>query len=107
MFAAPLEVGADLRNTSKASASILRNPEVIAVDQDPLVRQARRVYNTNGLQVWRKDLADGSVAVALYNANDPGITGKIPLVFEEVGFSACDRVSVRDLLERRDVGVQS
>ena len=63
--------------------------------QDPLVYQARRISNGGGggLQVWRKELADGSVAVALYNANGgESSAARIPLAFETVGFSSCDRV---------------
>ena len=59
--------------------------------------------NKDGLQVWQKRLSDGSVAVALYNAGET--TARIPLVFEDVGFSSCDRVVVRDLLARKDLGV--
>jgi alpha-galactosidase len=71
MWAAPLEMGADLRSMPAASVAILQNAEVIAVGQDPLVYQVyqgRRVLNTNGLQVWQKRLAGDSVAVALFSA---------------------------------------
>ena len=91
--AAPLEIAADLRTISKASAAILKNPDVIAVNQDPLVVQARRISNVNGLQVWSKRLADDSVAVALYNSN--GANHSIPVIFEHVGFTSCDRVRQR------------
>ena len=66
--------------------------------QDPLVYQARRISNNaggGGLQVWRKELVDGSVAVALYNAGggESSAARMIPLLaFETVGFSSCDRV---------------
>ena len=67
--------------------------------QDPLVYQARRISNGGGgggLQVWRKELVDGSVAVALYNAGggeSSAAARMIPLLaFETVGFSSCDRV---------------
>ena len=97
-------VSADLRSIPAASAAILQNPEVIAVNQDPLVRQARRIKTTAaGVQVWRKDLVDGSVAVALFNGQD-GPVGNVSLQFEDVGFTAVDRVTVRDLVRRRDVG---
>jgi hypothetical protein len=102
MWAAPLEIGADLRSIPAASAAVLQNPEVIAVNQDALVYQGRRVSNSDGLQVWQKRLADGSVAVALYNANDD--PAAIPLEFDTVGFTGCDRVVVRDLIRRTDLG---
>ena len=145
MWAAPLEMAADLRTISNASAAILQNPEVIRVSQvrktpswprnwanfslcsciatgiheptcilwnnltlfllqDPLVYQGRRVSKTSsGLQVWQRRLVDGSVAVALYNAGK--LDARISLVFQDVGFTSCDRVAVRDLLGRADLGV--
>jgi hypothetical protein len=104
MWAAPLEIAADLRTIAPAAAAILQNAEVIAVNQDPLVYQARRVSNVGGLQVWKKELADGSVAVALYNAGETA--ARIPLAFEAVGFSMYDRVRVRDLLGQKGLGVR-
>jgi hypothetical protein len=132
MWAAPLEMAADLRSISAASAKILQNPEVIAVNrayipslhcplpdtefsesllwcwaaghaEDPLVYQARRVSNNDGLQVWQKRLVDGSVAVALYNAGESAVP-RIPLIFETVGFSSVDRVMVRDLIGHQNLG---
>jgi hypothetical protein len=41
MWAAPLEIGADLRSIPIESAAILKNSEVIAVAQDALVYQVR------------------------------------------------------------------
>jgi alpha-galactosidase len=48
MFAAPLEIAADIRHMPNASASILLNKEVIAVNQDSLVQQGRRVAKYGG-----------------------------------------------------------
>jgi alpha-galactosidase len=42
------------------------NREVIAVDQDPLGKQASPTRNGD-LETWVKPLADGSVAVAVVN----------------------------------------
>jgi hypothetical protein len=50
MFAAPLEIAADVRRMPDDSAAILKNPEVIAVNQDPLVKQARRAVNMQGFR---------------------------------------------------------
>jgi alpha-galactosidase len=71
-----------------------------------LVRQGRRVSNDGGINVWRKDLVDGSVAVAVYNSrNETG--GAVELVFESVGFSSVDRVEVRDLINHRAMGMHT
>ena len=105
MWSAPLEIAADLRSLPRASAAILQNPEVIRVNQDPLVSQARRVYKrADGMQLWRKRLVDGSVAVALLNGGAAPRAG-IALAFGDVGFTEVDRVAVRDLVRRVDLGV--
>ena len=94
----------DFRKKPPASAAILLNPEVIAVDQDPLVYQGRRVYKrADGLQLWQKRLAGDSVAVALFNGNGTAVRAAIE--FEDVGFTASDHVAVRDLVRRADLGV--
>jgi len=67
MLAAPLIAGNDLRNMTPEIRDILTNKEVIAVDQDPLGRQGRRVWKGGDLEVWGKQLQDGGRAVALLN----------------------------------------
>lgn len=67
MLSAPLIAGNDLRSMSSDVRGILTQPDVLAIDQDPLVRQADRVRDDGDAEVWAKPLADGSVAVALLN----------------------------------------
>jgi alpha-galactosidase len=66
LSAAPLLAGNDIRSMSEATREILLNREVIAVDQDPLGKQA--VPGRNGeLETWIKPLAGGSIAVGVVN----------------------------------------
>ncbi|ADG73371.1 Ricin B lectin [Cellulomonas flavigena DSM 20109] len=67
MLSAPLIMGNDVRNMSADVRSVLTNRDVLAIDQDPLVRQADRVRDDGDAEVWAKPLADGSAAVALLN----------------------------------------
>lgn len=69
LVAAPLLAGNDIRNMSEATKAILLNKEVIAVDQDPLGKQASPVKNGD-TETWVKPLADGSVAVGVVNLGD-------------------------------------
>jgi len=66
LVAAPLLAGNDVRNMTDATREILLNKEVIAIDQDPLGKQASPVKNGD-LETWIKPLADGSVAVGVVN----------------------------------------
>jgi len=69
MMAAPLIVDGDVRAMSPATASILMNRDVIAVDQDPAGRQGVRIADHAGHQVWLRRLADGSHAILFLNAD--------------------------------------
>ncbi len=68
-MAAPLIAGADLRSASVATFSTYLNGDVIAVDQDPLGKQATRIATGGGLDVLAKPLQNGDVAVVLLNEN--------------------------------------
>src|SRR5579875_3023245 len=60
LLAAPLLAGNDLRDASKNVLDILTNKEVIAVDQDRLGKQAKRVSKDGDVEVWSRPLTDGS-----------------------------------------------
>jgi alpha-galactosidase len=66
LVAAPLLAGNDIRNMSEVTKAILLNKEVIAVDQDPLGKQASPVKNGD-METWVKPLTNGSVAVGVVN----------------------------------------
>ena len=66
LVAAPLLAGNDIRSMTAATREILLNKGVIAIDQDPLGKQASPIKNGN-LETWIKPLADGSVAVGVVN----------------------------------------
>ena len=80
------------------------NKEVIAIDQDALGDQARRVRKGD-LEVWSKQLADGGRAVALVNRG-AGAT-KMSVAWREIGYPDALSASVRDLWARKDLGKMS
>jgi alpha-galactosidase len=105
ILAAPLMAGNDLRKMSPATHDVLTNKELIAVDQDPLGRQGRRVQHEGELDVWAKQLADGGRAVALLNRSDA--PAKITASWTVLGYPASLGASVRDLWAGKDLGVST
>ena len=99
MLAAPLIAGNNIATMNDTIRDILTAPELIAIDQDPLGAQGTRLRDDNGLQVWQKPLADGSVAVALLNLTIAPAPMKVSLV--EIGFRKGVSSSVRDLWNRK------
>jgi len=81
---------------------ILTNNEVIAVDQDPLGREGERVWKDGGLEVWAKQLRDGSRAVILLNRE--GTEQQISASWENLGYPSNVSASVRDLWLHKDLG---
>jgi alpha-galactosidase len=102
ILAAPLIAGNDLRNMRPEIHDILTNKEVIAVDQDVLGRQGERVAKNGDLEVWSKQLKDGSRAVVLLNRGSA--EQQITVSWEEVGYPSSVSASVRDLWQHKDLG---
>ncbi|MFE9751046.1 glycoside hydrolase family 27 protein [Saccharothrix saharensis] len=67
LMAAPLMAGNDIRTMSADVSAILRNPRLLAVNQDRLGAGGRRVRDDGNTEVFAKPLSDGSVAVGLFN----------------------------------------
>ena len=84
MLAAPLIAGNDLRNMRPEIHDILTNKEVIAVDQDALGREGERVAKHGDLEVWAKQLKDGSRAVILLNRGSG--EQQITVNWEDLGY---------------------
>ena len=71
LLSAPLLIGCDMTRLDDFTRGLLTNDDVIAVDQDPLGRQATRaVVNDDDTEIWAKDLADGGKAVGLFNRSE-------------------------------------
>lgn len=97
----PLIAGNDLINMSQQTLSILTNRELIAINQDPMGYQARRLKSENGLEVWARPLihvTSGEVAVALFNRTER--SAKIGLNLKEVGIDAEKGYHVHDLWQK-------
>jgi len=95
LFSAPLMVGTDVANMSKDTRDILLNHEVIAIDQDPLGQQGRRVSKNGDLEVWSKQLFDGSRAVVLLNRGTAPAT--MTVNWTDIGYPSHVAATVRDL----------
>lgn len=66
LLSAPMLLGCEMDRLDEFTLSLLTNREVIAINQDELCAPAMKQTVENG-QIWSKPLADGSVAVGLFN----------------------------------------
>ncbi|MFC4535414.1 glycoside hydrolase family 27 protein [Sphaerisporangium dianthi] len=67
VMASPLIMGNDVRSMDTATQTILKNQNLIAINQDTLGLQATQISNDGTRRVLAKKLSNGDVAVALFN----------------------------------------
>ena len=68
----PLMLGMNLPDNDDWTTALLTNPEVLAVNQDPLGRPAQKLINVLAdAEIWTRRLADKSVAVGVFIAAKP------------------------------------
>jgi alpha-galactosidase len=112
MLGAPLLLGNDITKMSKEVRDIITNKEIIAINQDPLCFQARKITNSGigesklqrdyGLQVFVKKLAvKGEYAVALFNRSE--FENTMMVRWTDIGLDP-ENVLVRDLWRHRNMG---
>jgi alpha-galactosidase len=102
LLSAPLMAGNDLRSMPAEIKEILTNREVIALDQDPLGLQGRRVKREGDREVWAKQLADGGRAVVLFNRGPK--TAELSVSWSDIGYPSHLSADVRDLWAGKDLG---
>lgn len=114
MMAAPLILGNDIRKLIKADGTpdkndkiykIITNTEAIAIDQDPLGIQCRRV-KSGKCDLLVKPLADGELAVCIFNKSSKAADMSFDIneltKMNGVGLSVSKKYAVRDIWNKTD-----
>ncbi|XP_054785125.1 alpha-galactosidase-like [Prosopis cineraria] len=94
---APLLIGCDVRAMDNTTFELLTNKEVIAVNQDSLGVQGKKVKSEDGLEVWAGPLSDNRVAVILWNRSSS--KANVTASWSDVGLESEKVVDARDLWE--------
>nr|CAD7200120.1 unnamed protein product [Timema douglasi] len=130
ILAAPLLMSVDLRTIRPEYKAILQNKKIIAVDQDPLGYQGRRIYKVktfihtfylttehhlehtvhNGIEIWARPITPFyqtyfSYAVLFLNRRTDGTPSDVAVTLRELGLSYPGGYNVEDLYEDVNYGV--
>jgi len=101
LLAAPMLIGCDMTQMDDFTLGLLTNDEVIAVNQDALGQQAKRVWKDDqDDEIWARDLQDGTKAVGLFNRGD--MPTNIAAKWSDLGING--KQTVRDLWRQKDLG---
>jgi alpha-N-acetylgalactosaminidase len=101
ILAAPLFMSADLRVVPAWAKEIILNKDIIAVNQDPLGIQGKRItdYSVNET-VWVRQLQQGEFGVALFNRGET--TVDITVAFKQ--FTQVRTFALTDLYKHQEIG---
>jgi hypothetical protein len=99
----PLLIGCNMNNLSTTNLNLLKNKELIALNQDTLYQQAYLAAKINDCYIMVKDIEkanDTKRAFAIYNPND--VSKKVTLKFSDIDLA--DSVALRDVFNKKDIG---
>ena len=100
----PLMLGGNLPDNTPWDLDLITNDEVLALNQDPLVKPAARVSQRGEpnarTEVWIRELNDGSRGAALFNRGDKVM--EVVLDWNDASLSG--KWVARDLWQHRDLG---
>ena len=101
LLAANMLIGCDIAQIDDFTFNLLCNNEVNAVNQDILGHQAHQDVEEDGVQMWSRDLYDGSYAVGIFNLNDASVPVDLAGSLDKIGLR--DVETVRDLWRQKDI----
>jgi alpha-galactosidase len=100
LLAAPLLAGNDLRAMTDETKSILANAEVLAIDQAPRARPAKKISEQGATVVVARPLEGDAVAVGLFNRGDA--VADVAVTWADLGLRG--KRKVRDVWAHLDRG---
>jgi alpha-galactosidase len=100
LLCSPLLIGCDMAQLDDFTLGLLTNDEVLEVNQDPLGKQAALLVRKGSVEVWAKDMEDGSKAVGLFNRGR--VETPVTVKWSDLGVVGSQ--VVRDLWRQKDLG---
>ena len=99
----PLLIGCNINSLSTTNLNLLKNKDLIALNQDTLYQQAYLAAKVNDCYIMVKDIEkanDTKRAFAIYNPNDAA--KKVTLNFKDIDLA--DSVALHDCFTKKDIG---
>ena len=99
----PLLIGCNINSLSTTNLNLLKNKELIALNQDTLYQQAYLAAKVNDCYIMVKDIEKhygNKRAFAIYNPNDAA--KKVTLNFKDIDLA--DSVALHDCFTKKDIG---
>jgi len=110
VMASPLLSSVDLRTIDPKYRAILQNRGVIAVSQDPLGVQGRRIYKKDGIEMWSRSVLPvrgqfRSHALVFFSQRVDGTPSEVATTLRELGMTSPDGYFTEDVFDGQSYGV--
>lgn len=102
MMNSPLLAGNDLRTMTQETIEILTNKEIIALNQDNGFKQAQRIFKSDSLDIWMKELGKKGKLKAIAIMNLSENSSKYIINAQTLGITKND--NLRDLWIHKKLG---
>jgi hypothetical protein len=93
LMPSPLMLGMNMPDNDPETLSLLTNDQVLRIDQDRLGAPAKLVGPAGALEVWKRPLSDGTLAVGMFNRSSAN--AKVSVTWQQLGLTV--NQSVRDV----------
>ncbi|KAG8197067.1 hypothetical protein JTE90_004334 [Oedothorax gibbosus] len=103
VMASPLLMSNDLRDIKKEFSDLLKNKEIISVNQDPLGKMGKRVQKNGNIEIWTRPISpqdkDGkpSYAVLFFNRNTIGGPTNVSVELSSIGLDSVNCYNTYDV----------
>ncbi|KAK6176934.1 hypothetical protein SNE40_015137 [Patella caerulea] len=106
MFASPLLMSVDLRNIRNESKALLQNKNILAINQDPMGKQAtlKMKMEDDNIYVFTRPLTNNRIAAAFVNKNNNGMPTRLTIKGSDVGLSNQNGYNVVDGFTAQSMG---
>lgn len=104
MWSAPLLLTLDVRKSdiNAHDLALLKNKELIAINQDPMGQQAEFIKADGNVWYFGKDLANGDIAIAVVNIGDSQSYYTITSSVYD-GIDSSKSYAMRELISQKDI----
>ena len=99
----PLILSMHMDTVDAFTLQLLKNHEILAMHQDPLGIQGRRIYKNIWQEIWSKPLLNGGQAIGFFNRDDVG-EQTISITKEELGITQNIPYRIKDLWTQKELG---
>ncbi|GFS68497.1 alpha-galactosidase A [Trichonephila clavipes] len=109
VMASPLLVSNDLRDIRKEFSDLLKNKEIIAVNQDPLGKMGKMVQKNGNIEIWTRPISplskNGkySFSIVVFNRNTLGSTTNVSIKLNTIGLDNENCYSTYDVFDSKHV----